>query len=413
MSRMSSQRILTSLRSTPSSCIFSFSSFVNHPLSARNGDIISPLSSSFPSSLSCTVYSLIPNRSRPFSSHTHSHVHRHHSHTPQPIAWYTSTLDQRTGKLRTIRSDKQQNIEHRLHHHSTTNTNGSGTDVTFIFAHATGFCGHVFTPLMEKLAQYAAHYENNKSIRLLTFDFTGHGNSAHRTVKDPKQWEDYTREDLFEVLREANVVPSPSSPVIGIGHSFGAVGMILAELKHPCAFQHIFAFEPVIPPLELMLKWKDNEELPLYKGALRRKFSWKNKDEAIRYFLSKPLFSSFHTDAFNGYLETGLVPSTKEQDGSVHLACAPSFEAQIYRGHHDGYERLPSLTSCPVHVIAGGDEPQGLMAFNYKYFQKIAARIPNSQFVKVDGTGHFLVMDKPFECAKVIAEGLQWKTGSS
>lgn len=250
------------------------------------------------------------------------------------------------------------------------NISFSAPDVTLVLAHATGFCKGVFNPLVSALTADNSNAASVKSTagaagnaRVISFDFSGHGASASRQA-DPTHWDAMCTKDIVEVLttkglpvgrastRPASTIStstlagrssgaagrSQRKPLIGIGHSMGAAGLLLTEMAHPGTFDGIIAFEPIVFPTEEMARRRDHD-YGLAQGALRRKADWSDMALADKYFKSKPLYRNWHPDALQGYYDCGLVRDA----AGVRLSCKPQFEAGMYRGW---YFRSMLLCCC-------------------------------------------------------------------
>jgi len=248
-------------------------------------------------------------------------------------------------------------------------------------------------------------------------------------------------------------------PTIAIGHSMGGAAAVLAEIRAPGTFAHIVAFEPIIFPVAGMRAADGFDASPLATGAERRRATWASAAAARRYLAAKPLFGAWQAAALDGYLQGGLAPAGKadieaaEAAQSAHhhaprsthghhekghtdkghhtaaaggdrhgaggvltvghavtLACRPGFEADVYRGFHNAWDHLGSI-ACPVDVVAGATSTH-MSRFGpaHDTLKGIAKRLPHGTMSIVPDASHFLVMEKPAECATLTASLLHWPT---
>src|SRR4051812_44026954 len=89
-----------------------------------------------------------------------------------------------------------------------------------LLAHANGFHGHVFGPMID--AGLRDHF------RCETFDFRGHGDSPMAGIVIDDWWE-------FEadVAAAVGAIELDGAPLYGFGHSMGGAALLMAELNAP------------------------------------------------------------------------------------------------------------------------------------------------------------------------------------
>jgi lipase len=236
---------------------------------------------------------------------------------------------------------------------------------TVAFAHATGFCGGVWRPVVAGLSE---------DFEPLVWDFPCHGSSPK--WKHPIDWWDLGDWTLDQVALAG-------TPRIGVGHSMGGAALAMAELKAPGTFAGLLLIEPIILPPPFR-----RQEGPLSARALKRRNHFESREEARENFAPKPPFSTWDRSAFEGYLECGLIDTA---DGT-ELACRPLDEAEMYQGAtgHGAWGLLGNIRA-PVTIVAGGSSDTHPSDF----VRLLASRIPNSEYEIVPDTGHFLPMEMP------------------
>lgn len=256
---------------------------------------------------------------------------------------------------------------------------------TFVLAHATGFCAQVWRPVI------AAVLELDTSVGFIAVDQRAHGRSD--TSPHPFDWWDIGR-DLVAVVRSE----TPDRPVVGVGHSGGGAGCVLAALESPGSFDALVLIDPIITPPP----HRRGEDTPLAIRAERRRRWFADADEAARRW--RRAFDSWDEEAFAGYVEGGLVPGVDEATGErgLVLACDPHDEAEWFRAGwgHGAWERLHEL-DIPVRLVTGRESE----THGHGLAEALAGRIPGSELSLVDGEGHFLPMERP---RLVAAEMLAW-----
>jgi pimeloyl-ACP methyl ester carboxylesterase len=248
------------------------------------------------------------------------------------------------------------------------------------FAHATGFCGAVWRPVVEHLPE---------GLDVRVWDFPCHG-SAPR-LDHPIDWWSFGEWALDQVA-------PLDGPLIGVGHSMGGASLVMAELLSPGRFDALVLVEPIIfpPPFE-------RREGGLAEAAQKRKPVFDSRLAARENFASKSPFNAWHPAAFAGYIECGL---TDTEEG-VRLSCLPEDEAEIYRAAtvHRVWDRLGEIVP-PTLIMAGANSD----THQQHFVQSITARMRRAGFEMVPSTGHFLPMEKPDLLARrieAIAKGIR------
>ncbi len=249
-----------------------------------------------------------------------------------------------------------------------------------VLLHATGFNPWIWHPVARRIS-------NRFHIIAPYF-------CDHRTA-DPQEgglaWNEIAA-DLAAFCRELNI----SSPFIA-GHSMGGAIAIMAEGGQGIGTQGMVLIEPIILPRELYSIRVSVEQHPLASKSIRRRKTWKDKQEALQYLKSKAMFSAFDPEVLDLYLEYGIIPGS---DGCVELACHPRMEAALFMGSM-AYDPWPLLDhiKCPVLVLEGEKtENKGMIDF-----KAVAKAIPNGIHREVKGAGHLIPMEQPEYIAHTIA----------
>jgi pimeloyl-ACP methyl ester carboxylesterase len=214
-----------------------------------------------------------------------------------------------------------------------TDHGGAGPDL--LLAHATGFCSGVFAPITAALTE---------NFRVVTFYERGHRASSP-APNDDYQWDGFAT-DALTVVDELGL-----RHPFGAGHSCGGALLVLAELRRPGTFRSIWAYEPIIFPVETPMTNPSPNGNRLSEGARRRRATFGSRAEARDNYASKPPLMHLDPRCLDGYLACGLVD---QPDGSVRLACEPENEARTYEmgGQHSAYGRLAEV-ACPVSLVCG------------------------------------------------------------
>ena len=263
---------------------------------------------------------------------------------------------------------------------------GSGEPV--LFAHATGFCGAMFGPVIERLPS---------RYRSIAIDLRGHGDSAPPPDLN-FDWQGFAT-DVLTVIDGLAL----DRPFV-VGHSCGATSAFLAEQRRPGTFRRMYCYEPAIA-------FRDNDKLPgpnpLSASARRRRSSFASRDELVDYLRSKPLFARFDPAVLDAYVDHGFA---REDDGTLRLKCLPEYEARTFEhgASHNGVGRLGEIT-CPVALVYG-DAPD---SFPAEMAQLVHSRLPIVDLHTAAGLGHLGPHENPAQIARDIDERLREDPGSA
>src|SRR3990167_6776583 len=165
------------------------------------------------------------------------------------------------------------------------------------FAHANGIPGSSYLPLLERLQPHSS----------FALDRFGH---------DPR----YPFDDNWTHLADeliAHLQGHATEPVVGIGHSMGAVVTFMAACKRPDLFRGVLLLDPpifwgvaawVLKALKLL--GQTDRVTPAGKSKFRRQ-RWDSRQQALDYFASKPLYQ-FPPDCFAAFCAAALEPDDGE-----------------------------------------------------------------------------------------------------
>ncbi len=208
-------------------------------------------------------------------------------------------------------------------------------------------------------------------------------------------------DDLLQRLDELT-----DQPVIGIGHSVGAIATMYAAVAHPERFSHLILLDPTLLPrtylwiVRLMRLLGREARLPLVQQALRRGRAWLSVEDAYTYFRGKRLFSRWSDDQVRTYAESITTPDGR---GGVKLVFSPEWEAQIYRTVATDVWRYPNRIKPPLLVICG--------ELTDTFVQPSAALFarlnPRAQIVTIKGAGHLVAQEQPDEVGRAIQNFLR------
>ena len=264
-----------------------------------------------------------------------------------------------------------------------------GTGPQAHLLHANGFCAGTYSPFVKHLTD---------NLHVMASDIRGHGASQFPSSQRIRHWNIFA-EDLKALIEKAM-----SPPIIGMGHSLGAVTTYMAAAKYPRLFSCLILIDPTLLPrrylwpMAIMRMFGLAAKIPLAKTARRRRKTFEGKKEALKRFASgRGIFKYWSKEFVEAYLECGLLEKDPE---TAILKCDPEHEAQIFESVPlDVWTYAPRIT-CPVLALRG--EYSG--AFTVDAAERLGRLIPDFELVTIPAAGHFVPMGKPVQCATVIKE---------
>jgi len=275
-----------------------------------------------------------------------------------------------------------------------------------VLAHANGFHGSVFAPLIAGLCA--------RGYACYALDFRGHGRSTS-PVNGRLEWS-ALGEDCAAVVTALGLHGCHA-----FGHSCGGHALLMAEARRPGMFRSIYAFEPIfIVPQNALEAYDVSPGSPLMasteylvKSATRRRARFASLAEALSTYRSKPPMNALDSRALEAYVNDGGFVSDDDNDnkgaqGGVKLACSVDTEVSIYRsgeGAADAFASLPRV-ACPV-VIAKGTSfaPDGTSPiYSAVIAPALAAAVQRGKVVEFPNLSHFGPMERPDDVAESVVD---------
>lgn len=267
---------------------------------------------------------------------------------------------------------------------------GSGQPLHFL--HANGYPPSCYEPLFGELRR--SYHLFGMLLRPLWPD---------AQPPDLRDWEPFTA-DLRRFLAGRD-----DAPVIGMGHSIGAVVTLRAALRQPELFRALVLIDPVLLPASRILALRVARALHLanrlntrIEGALRRRRHFDSLDQLFAGYRRREIFQYFGDEELRA-LTRGI--TRPDPDGGYELVYSPEWEARIYEtgiwNDWDIWRTLPSLR-LPT-LIVRGDRTDTFWANTGRLVQK---RNPAVQVVTIPESTHLVPMERPREVATAAREFL-------
>jgi len=259
------------------------------------------------------------------------------------------------------------------------------------FLHANGYppaCYHSFLELLK--TQYHVF---GMLLRPLWKD------SDPNNIKD---WKPFS-EDLLQFLA------TKPSPVIGVGHSIGAIVTLRAALRDPGKFRALVLIDPVLFLPGFMVKWQFVRRLglgdwlhPLISGTKKRRREFSDLEMVCRGYRSRSIFRYMSDENLRIFIK-GITRPTG--NGVYELVYSPEWEAQIYRTgmqDFDIWRDLPRL-EVPTLFLRGGETD----TFLEDAAKLVKRKRPGARVETLEKTTHLLPLERPKEIFDIMQSFLQ------
>lgn len=259
------------------------------------------------------------------------------------------------------------------------------------FLHANGYPPECYTPFLELLK--TQYHVFGMLLRPLWPDADPEG------IQD---WHPFS-DDLLRFLADAN-----SGPVIGVGHSIGAVVTLRAALRDPEKFRALILLDPVLLVPSRLLAWSIVRAIglghrlhPKIQGALERRRHFDDLELVFRGYRKRSVFKYMSDEHLRVYLE-GM---TRKTDHGYELVYPPEWEARIYLTglrDFDIWRDLPEL-QAPVLVIRGAETD----TFLENAAKLVKWKQPRARVETLPESTHLLPLERPQEIFSMMQSFLK------
>lgn len=250
------------------------------------------------------------------------------------------------------------------------------------FLHANGYPPECYQPLLEKLS---AHYQ--------VFGMLLRPLWPEARPAEINDWQPLSG-DLLDFLSARN-----PAPLIGIGHSLGAIVTLRAALQDPSRFKALVLFDPVLFPRFVILQWNlarllglGNLFHPKIPSALKRRRTFDDLETVERGYRRRQVFRYMDDESLRAYVRGMAEPS----DGEYRLKYSPEWETRIYYTgiwhDFDLWRGLPGL-KIPTLILRGA-ETDTFLASTARAVQRAN---PAIRIVTLEKSTHLLPLERPQE----------------
>lgn len=256
------------------------------------------------------------------------------------------------------------------------------SQVTFNFAHANGFPVSSYRQLMSHLPA---------DINIIAKEQYGH--EARFPISN--NWGNQIEEMVHFIEMNSD------QPVIGVGHSFGALLSLLTCCARPDLFQGLILMEPPAFTgwMSFTLRWLKRtgltDKLTPAGKARSRKQHWGLNDDVVKYFKAKPLFKDFSHEAVEDYVQASVVKAESHQT----LSFKAEVEADIFHHVPHNLRSLKGKLTVPTTLITA---PNGGV-LNPAQINRFLSYFPVKHQL-FHGGGHLFPLEQPAATAKLLLE---------
>ncbi len=270
---------------------------------------------------------------------------------------------------------------------------GTGTPLHFL--HANGYPPDCYKPLFELLK--TEYHVFGMPLRPLWDE---------AKIDDIKDWQPFSDDLRF-------FLSSQPAPVIGVGHSIGAIVTLRAALRDPGKFKALVLIDPVLFVPSFLFSWRIVRALglgdkfhPLILGAQKRRRTFDDLETVFRGYRNRNIFRYMSDENLRIYI-AGI---TRKTSDGYELIYSPEWEAHIYRTglrDFDLWRDLPKL-EVPTLFIRGAETDTFLAAAA----KLVKQRQPKVRVEALDKSTHLLPLERPqavFEIMQSFLKSLESK----
>lgn len=259
------------------------------------------------------------------------------------------------------------------------------------FLHANGYPPACYTSFLELLQ--TQYHVFGMLLRPLWKD---------SNPNDIKDWNPFS-EDLLQFLA------SETSPVIGVGHSIGAIATLRAALRDPGKFRALVLIDPVLFVPSFLVKWHIVRMLglgdrlhPLIPAAKKRRRTFYNLETVFRSYRGRRVFRYISDENLRGYI-AGI--TRKTDGGAYELIYSPEWEAHIYRTGMQDFDLWHSLPNLEVPTLfLRGAETDTFLEEAAKFVKR---KQPGARVETLDKSTHLLPLERPREVFDIMQSFLK------
>ena len=270
-----------------------------------------------------------------------------------------------------------------------------GNGLPLHFLHANGYPPECYKPFLELLkTEYRVF---GMYLRPLWDD---------SNPEDIEDWHPLS-DDLLHFLSDLEPFDPAQGkpvPVIGVGHSLGAIVTLRAALSAPEKFRALVLIDPVLFVPSLLAIWNFTRTIgwgdkvhPLVTRALKRRRTFDDLETVFHGYRTRKIFRYMSDDNLRMYIEGITRPS---ENGGYKLVYPPEWEAQLYRTwlrDSDLWRGLRNL-EVPTLIIRGKETD----TFLENAARLVKRKQPKIRVEALERSTHILPLERPREVFEIM-----------
>jgi|TARA_R110002073_G_scaffold25832_2_gene85234 pimeloyl-ACP methyl ester carboxylesterase len=198
-----------------------------------------------------------------------------------------------------------------------------------------------------------------------------------------------------------------AKPVLGMGHSMGAVVMFMLASRHPDWFSNVVMLDPPLvngwarPLFVLAHLLGQTDRITPAGKSLSRRHHWPDPEAVQNYFNGRGMFRHFDPECLQDYINSAVI---KGEDG-WDLLIPPLLEVEKFRQTPRNLHRFKRL-QVPSLLVNGSRTADGFIAGALRHVRQHGmthAQAPGS---------HMFPLENPIDTAAVVSAWLMHKPES-
>jgi pimeloyl-ACP methyl ester carboxylesterase len=211
-----------------------------------------------------------------------------------------------------------------------------------------------------------------------------------------QDWNPFS-EDLLQFLAHRPF------PVIGVGHSIGAIVTLRAALHDPSKFRALILIDPVLFVPSRLMAWNffrriglGNKVHPKIAGALRRRRTFDDVELVFQGYRKRDVFKYMSDEDLRNYI-AGI---TRKTNKGYELAYSPEWESRIYFTGLRDFDLWRGLSTLQVPTLfIRGAETDTFLANAAGFIKR---KQPRARVEIIDQSTHLLPLERPKEVFSIM-----------
>jgi len=236
---------------------------------------------------------------------------------------------------------------------------------------------------------------------VIVFDFRNHGQNPTHLLED-HVWPNFIRDSqvIFDLIQH-EFGPKRTA---GVFHSLSAVTAAALSQQAGPRWDPLVLFDPPFYPPEdhPLVRNQLGDKNDLANRSARRTPRFKSPADLARQFAVR--LSGWVPDAYELMARATL--RHDPDNGDWTLACPREYESQVFSGNRNA-ETWLGMAQMPVAVRLICADPNVEGQVPAQICAALASATPSLDYVMLPGSTHFLQIERPAECARLMEAFLE------